>query len=57
MAELKLTVSAEEVLLQNGMIKKVIYYFDNEQYPKKDETVKENNVEPASQDVPDKSDF
>lgn len=58
MAELKITVSAEEVLLQSGIIKKVVYYFDNENYPKKDESTipKENVVEEAVQ-TPDESSF
>ena len=40
---LNVTLSAEEVLLPSGIIKKVIYYIDNEEYPH--ESPKENNVD------------
>lgn len=31
--ELQLTVSAEEVVTETGLIRKVVYYMDNESYP------------------------
>ena len=42
---LNITLSAEEVMLPSGIIRKVIYYIDNEKYP--NEPVKESNVETA----------
>ena len=33
--ELKITLSSEQVVLENGIIKGVIYYLDGEDYPKK----------------------
>jgi hypothetical protein len=35
---LQITMTAEEAITENGIIKKVIYYLDNEKYP---EEVKE----------------
>ena len=32
--ELKITLSPEQVVLPNGIIKGVIYYLDNEEYPR-----------------------
>jgi hypothetical protein len=34
-ALLQITLTPEEVMLQNGIIRKVIYYADAEDYPKK----------------------
>ena len=34
--ELQITLSAEQVVLENGMIKGVIYYLDGEKYPQKE---------------------
>lgn len=31
--QLQMSVTAEEVIDNNGMIKKVVYYMDNEKYP------------------------
>jgi preprotein translocase subunit YajC len=31
--ELQVTVSAEEVVTESGIIRKVVYYLDNEKYP------------------------
>lgn len=42
--KLQITLSAEEVILDNGLIRKVIYYIDNENYPKK-EVIKEKKDE------------
>lgn len=41
---LKITLTAEEVVLPGGLIRKAVYYFDNEQYPQ-DEPTKENHME------------
>ena len=50
--QLNITLSAEEVMLPSGIIRKVIYYIDNEKYP--DEPVKEDNMETAvSEDAPE----
>jgi len=43
--KLQVTISAEEVMLDNRMIKKVIYYTDHEAYLKEDVIeVKENDT-------------
>lgn len=33
MKELEITISAEEILNEKGMLRKVVYYMDNENYP------------------------
>jgi hypothetical protein len=38
MKALNLTMSAEEVIDDNNTIRKVVVFYDNEIYPKKDET-------------------
>ena len=33
MKELQITVTGEQAVMENGLIKNVVYYLDNEQYP------------------------
>lgn len=46
--ELKLTVRAEEIVDSNMMIKKVVYFYDNEIYPTKNETENTTVPEPEA---------
>lgn len=53
---LKISFSAEEVMLPSGLIKKVVYYVDMEEYPKKlevkhDETNQEDVGDTPAQSV------
>lgn len=42
--ELQMTITAEEIIDGRGMIKKVVYYTDNEKYPVDKEEVTEKKV-------------
>jgi hypothetical protein len=51
--ELQLVLQAEQAVLDNGLIKNIIYYMDTEEYPKKVEVVHEapHSDEPVSNEL------